>query len=251
MSGVGAAIGTAVAGVAGAVIQGNAAKSAAKTQANAQEQAIQAQQQMFQQIQQNEQPYMQAGNTAVNQLSQLTSGNMSAKQILSMSPNYAFQQQMGKQGVLNTAASGQGALAGATQAALMSYNQGLASNAYQQAFGDLYSLANLGQNAASNTGAQGVQLTGQTSQALTNIGNAQAQGILGQASAATGGLNSLASAGTLYSLGNMLNPNTTSNLGLNDAGSLGLAGLNDLPAVEEIQPSINWTGVGSAFGGQS
>jgi hypothetical protein len=119
------------------------------------------------------------------------------------SPAYQFQLQQGQQGVLNGDTAGQGALSGAALKDLISFNQDYANTAYNNEFnqyqtqqGNIYSrlsnLANLGQNAASNTGQQGTQLAGQAAQSATNIGTALAGGTVGAANAWSGALNNAA-----------------------------------------------------------
>jgi hypothetical protein len=118
-----------------------------------------------------------------------------------LSPAYQFQLQQGQQGVLNNDASGQGALSGSALKDLISYNQNMANTSFNNAFnqyqtqqGNIYSrlsgVAQLGQNAAANTGQQGTALAGQAAQSATNIGTAQAAGTVGAANAISGGLSS-------------------------------------------------------------
>lgn len=137
------------------------------------------------------------------------------------SPAYQFQLQQGQQGVLNGDAAGQGALSGAALKDLTSYNQNYANTAYNNAFnqyqtqlGNTYSrlsgVAQLGQNAAANTGQQGTTLAGQAAQSATNIGTAQAGGTVGAANAISGGLSS-ASLPWLYANSGTTNPYQTSN----------------------------------------
>jgi len=119
-----------------------------------------------------------------------------------LSPSYNFQLGQGMQGVLNGDASTSGALSGAASKDLMSYNQNLANTSFNNAFnmyqtqqGNIYSrlagLAQLGQNAASNTGQQGTALAGQAAQSAQNIGTAQAAGQVGAANAYSGALQSM------------------------------------------------------------
>lgn len=121
-----------------------------------------------------------------------------------LSPAYQFQMQQGQQGVLNADSSGQGALSGAALKDLTGYNQGMANTSFNNAFnqyqtqqGNIYSrlsnIANMGQNAASNTGQQGTALAGQAAQSATNIGSAQAAGSIGQGNAWSSGINNTGS----------------------------------------------------------
>lgn len=116
-----------------------------------------------------------------------------------LSPAYQFQLQQGQQGVLNGDASNAGALSGAAQKDLMGYNQSMADTSFNNAFnqyqtqqGNIYNrlagVANLGQNAAANTGAQGTALAGQAAQSVSNAGTASAAGQIGAANAWSGAI---------------------------------------------------------------
>lgn len=216
----------AVGSVAGGLISGSAAKSAAQTQANAANNAQQISEQEFNTITGQEQPFMQAGYGALSSLNQglgIGAPNSSAggpaygsltapftaQNFQQLSPAYQFQQQQGMQGVLNGDSSSQGALSGATSKDLIGYNQNLANTSFSNAFNmyqtqnqnvynRLSGIAQLGQNAASNTGQQGTALAGQAAQSATNVGTAQAAGTIGQANAASGALGSLSALPWLY-----------------------------------------------------
>jgi len=267
----------AVAGIAGSVLQSNAAEDAANAQAGAAQNAQQISQNEFNTITAQNAPFMQSGYGALSALdyglgitpqtasggspnsppgngydpysgyqigagggiSQLipggsmgwqqgmgglggaripTSAQPSAPQTgglgfgsltkpfdvsdwQKLSPAYNFQLQQGRQGVLNADTSGQGALSGAAMKDLIDYNQsaantsfGTAFNQYQTQQGNIFNrlsgIAQLGQAAANNTGQQGTALAGQAAQSATNIGTAQAGGIVGSANAISGGLSS-------------------------------------------------------------
>lgn len=118
-----------------------------------------------------------------------------------LSPAYNFQLQQGRQGVMNADAAGAGALSGSAQKDLIDYNQSAANTSFNNAFnqyqtqqGNIFSrlsgIAQLGQSSANNTGQQGTALAGQAAQSATNIGTAQAGGIVGAANAISGGINS-------------------------------------------------------------
>lgn len=214
------------AAIAGGAISAAGAKSAAGQQASAAENAAQVSQNEFNTITGQEQPYMQAGQGALSALnyglgigSNAPGGGggtgmgygsllspFTAQNFQQLSPAYQFQLQQGRQGVLNSDSSGQGALSGAALKDLTGYNQNLANTSFNNAFnqyqtqqGNIYSrlsnLANLGQNAATNTGQQGTQLAGQIAQSTQNIGTALAGGTVGAANAIGGTLGSL---GGLY-----------------------------------------------------
>jgi hypothetical protein len=215
--------------VAGAVVAAGigaaGASSAAGQQADAAKnaQAISQQQNSIQRGQ--EQPFMAGGMGALSALDQgmgigaqdpsqqaqgvgygSLSAPFTADTFKQYSPAYQFQMQQGQQGVLSGDSSGQGALSGAALKDLTGYNQGMANTSFNNAFnqyqtqqGNIYSrlsnIANLGQNAASNTGQQGTALAGQAAQSAQNVGNAYAGGTVGAANALSGGASSL---GGLY-----------------------------------------------------
>jgi hypothetical protein len=221
--------------IAGSAISANAASSAASTQAGAAENAQAISQQEFNTITGQEQPFMNAGYGALGALNQgmgigtanpaaqaqgVGFGSLSqpftAQNFQQLSPAYQFQLQQGQQGVLNSDSSGQGALSGASQKDLIGYNQGMANTSFNNAFnqyqtqqGNIYSrlsnIANLGQNAASNTGQQGTALAGQEAQSATNIGTALAGGQVGQANAISGGISNLGSYLGAYGAGGSSN----------------------------------------------
>jgi hypothetical protein len=214
------------AALAGGAIAASGAQTAAGEQAGAAENAAQVSQNEFNTITGQEQPFMNAGYGALNTLNYglgigantpgggggtgLGYGSLTtpftAQNFQQLSPAYQFQLQQGRQGVLNTDSSGQGALSGAALKDLTGFNQNLANTSFNNAFnqyqtqqGNIYSrlsnVASLGQNAASNTGQQGTQLAGQVAQSTQNIGTALAGGTVGAANAISGGVSSL---GDLY-----------------------------------------------------
>lgn len=221
----------------GGLIAGQGAKSAAQTQANSAQQALQFQKDEFNTITGQESPYMQAGQGAQSQLNYLLGIGTPGQQVQAgkmgvggqpgtassstaggygslltpfntdtfhqMSPAYQFQLEQGQQGVLNQDAAAQGSLSGAALKDLISFNQGSANTAFNNAFSqyqtqqqNIYSrlggVAQLGQNAASNTGAQGVNLAGSAGQAAIGVGTALAGGQVGAANAYSGALQSAA-----------------------------------------------------------
>lgn len=219
------AVGIIGATVVGGVIQGQAAKGAAETQANAAQNAQNISEREFNTITAQEQPFMQAGYGALSALNYglgigptkdaagrsisgppgMGYGSLTTpfttENWKQLSPMYNFDVQQGRQGVLNANASQQGSLSGAAAKDLMDYNRSAANQSFGQAFnqyqtqqGNIFNrlsgIAQLGQNAAANTGMQGTQLAGQAAQSATNIGTAQAAGQIGAANAYSGAISS-------------------------------------------------------------
>jgi len=213
--------------IGGAVIGGLATSKAAKTTANAAQQANQNIDLRYQQMRSDELPFIQSGAAANAKLSDLlgTSGNTGAEGYGSLTktftaqdylnnvdPGYAFQLRQGDQAVENRNAAGSGALSGAALKDLISYNQGTAATGYQAAYdrwqtsmsntyARLSGLATTGQNAATQTGAQGVQVGQQQSANTTAAGNAGAAAYANYGNLAAG-------AATDYALLNTLSPRT-------------------------------------------
>lgn len=208
----------AVAIAGGAVVGAVGSSIAAGKQASAQEQASNTQLGMFNTINQQEQPFIQSGYGATTKLNTLmgTGGDPNAPGYNSLNqsftpqdylnnqdPGFQFQLQTGGQAIRNADTPGSGSLSGASLKDLMSFNQGLASTGYQNAFNrfqtqqsNVYSrltgLAGLGQNAASNTGTAGTALGVGAGQAQAAAGASQAAGIVGGTNAIGGGANTLA-----------------------------------------------------------
>lgn len=213
------------AAVVGGVISSGAASDAAGEQADAARNAQNISQSEFNTITSQEAPFVQGGYGAQSQLNYLlgngtagvgdTAGSSPAggfgsltkpftmDDFQQLSPAYNFQKQQGTQGVLNADASGQGSMSGSALKDLTNYNQNLANTSFNNAFnqyqtqqGNIFSrlsgVAQLGQNAAANTGQQGTALAGQAAQSATNIGTANAAGTIGSANSITGALSSAA-----------------------------------------------------------
>ena len=105
-----------------------------------------------------------------------------------------FRSQQGEQGVVNGDESTVGALSGAAQKDLMSFNQGYAQNAFNNAFnqyqtqqGNIYqrlgSIAQLGQSAASNSSTGASAFANGIGNSMMNTGLAQASAYTGTANA--------------------------------------------------------------------
>ena len=195
-------VATAIAG--GAVVGAIGSNMAASKEANAQTNAANQQYQMWNTINQQEQPFIQGGQSALGQINAgLQSGgqfnsNFTAQDYLNnQDPGYQFQLQTGGQAIRNADTPSQGALSGSALKDLINFNQGTAATGYQNAFNRwqsntnnifqrLQGIATLGQNAATQTGSQGVQLAGNAGAATAAAGASGAAGIVGATNAAGG-----------------------------------------------------------------
>lgn len=248
----------AVGTIGGAVISSDASKSAANTQAAAQGNATAEQANMFNTITGNEQPFMNAGVTATNQLNSLTApggylNNQTSTPFsfnpssITSSPGYQFSQTQGLQQTQNAIAPNVGALSGPALQALTNYATGNAeqyyNNYFNQAqsqyqtnfnaqqtqqnniFSRLSGIAGLGQNAASNTGTAGTSLGTGMGQSIAAQGASQAAGTIGSGNALSAGVQG---AGNAFALSSILNNNSTGSAPSNNLGTAQYGSPSDL-----------------------
>lgn len=230
------AIGAGVSGAAslgGSLLSSGAASSAASQQANAANNATAASQQEAAQTRADLAPYNQAGQTGANTLlstlglpggnginllqanglSGLTFNPTQAQ--LAATPGYQFDLAQGEQGVANSnAAQGRG-ISGAALKGAANYATGLANNTlttqqgiFQQNLGNvlnpLQNVANLGENAAAQTGQLGTANINAANASAIGGANASAAGTVGSANAIAGGIGSLGSSPLNFQLYNQL-----------------------------------------------
>lgn len=219
---------SAAASVGSSLISSSAAKSAAGTQAAAANNATQASQAEAAQTRSDLAPYNQAGQAGTNALmSSLGLGGsgpnlLSANGInsltfqptqaqLAATPGYQFDLAQGEQGIANSnAAQGRG-ISGAALKGAANFATGLANNTlttqqgiFQQNLGNvlnpLQNLANLGENAAAQTGQLGTANTNAANASAVGGANASAAGTVGSANAIGSGLSGAAASPLNYAL---------------------------------------------------
>ena len=221
--------------VGSAVIGGIASNKAAGAQASATSQAadlqsqvareqLALQQRVYEEGVARQQPWLKAGEQALNKLVPLTDYQQFGMNQFQADPGYGFRMSEGMKALERSAAARGGLLSGSTLKATQRFGQDLASQEYQNAFnryqaerqarlGPLQSLAGVGQTTAQQLGAAGQQFAGQSAQTAgqmaANVGDLMTSGAAARASGYVGGANALTGAlGTYlnYSQGqNMLN----------------------------------------------
>lgn len=237
---VGASIG--IAGVAGAAAnliggqqQAAATKTAAETQADALNSATAEQQAQYQQTRSDLLPYNTAGQTATNslvaQLPSLTAPITMDEATLRNTPGYQFNLNQGEKSVENSAAARGLGASGAALKGAATYASGLADSTYQNQFANantnkintyniLTGTANMGENAAAQTGAYGTQTANQiganTVNTGTGIAESQTAGGAATAGGITGAANSLV--GSLNNYGGYQLANSLVSRGLYGGG---------------------------------
>lgn len=213
----------AVAGLGGAYMQANAAKDAAQTQADAANRATDIQKQMYDQQRTDQQPWRQAGASALGQMQDPSFQHNFSTSDFQADPGYQFRMQQGQQALERSAAAKGGLMNGGFAKALTDYGQNFASNEYQNAynrfnndqsnrFNRLASLAGVGQTANNAVGQAGQNFANNAGNNMMGAANAAGAAGIASANAYGGALSNLGStAGNTwmnYSMMNRMMPQT-------------------------------------------
>ncbi len=181
---------------------------ALNAQTNATNQANRTMREMFDIQRADQQPWMQAGRTALSQLANPDLMKTFSMNDFQQDPGYQFRMDQGMQALERSAAARGGLMGGGTLKALSRFGQDYASNEFQNAynrfnndrdqrFNKLASLAGVGQSAANQIGQAGMNYGNNVAQNQIGLGNAAAANymapanrlgnILGQAGGAAAG----------------------------------------------------------------
>ena len=164
--------------------QARAAEKASNTSAAVSREAIDLQRQMYYEGVARQQPWLQAGQIALNKLvPEATNYQNFGMEQFKQDPGYAFRMSEGMKALENSAAARGGLLSGATMKGIQRYGQDMASQEYMNAFNryqverearlnPLQSLAGVGQTTANALAAGGQGFAGNANQlAMTNMTN--------------------------------------------------------------------------------
>jgi len=185
------AIGAAIGGIAGGLIQSRSADKATKAQTRAANNELALQRQIYDETSANFSPYREGGLNAFNAI-QSEMGLGEAPEGyggFQATPGYQFAVDQGTRALEGSAAAGGNLRSGATMKALQNYGQGMANQEYGNYMSRLGTLANMGQAAAGNQAAAGANFAAGAGNAMQNIGNAQSAGAIAQGNAWSGGIN--------------------------------------------------------------
>ena len=186
--------------VGSSLIGSSASKKAASTQADAANRAADLQMQQFERQVELQEPWRQAGITALNKLTPLaTEYTPFGMDQFQQDPGYAFRMQEGMKALERSAAARGGLLSGGMLRGAQRYGQDLASQEYMNAFNryqaernarlnPLQSLAGVGQTATNQLGQAGQTMASNVGQALGAAAQARASGYIGGANALSQGL---------------------------------------------------------------
>lgn len=159
--------------ILGGIMGSSSAKKAAKAQEQASQAAIAEQRRQYDQARTDLMPWLLAGNSALNQLQQLNSGNFDSFQ---SSPDYAYARDQMQQGVERGAAARGSLYSGGSQVDLANAMNGIASQNYGNYYNRLAQLAGVGQSTATNLGSMGQATASNIGNAQMAAGNARASG---------------------------------------------------------------------------
>lgn len=194
-------------GIINAEVGAQASSDASAAMQQREQEGINYAQGIYNQTAQNEQPFIQTGQQATQQLSnQMGPGGSLGRQFtmadFEKSPSYNFNMQQALKAIGNSASARGGTLGGRPQQDMVNYATNMAGNSFGQAeqqftanqrlnAGILEGAANTGSSAAHNLGSVGLGLSGQVGQGAANQATAAGAGIMGQAQAVMGGIGNI------------------------------------------------------------
>lgn len=181
-----------------ALIGAGASLYGSSQQANAANNAASLQSQMFNTTQQNLQPFVQSGASALPTLTKLLTPGADMSSVLSQIPGFQFSQQYGQKAITNQATSR--GLSGNALTAGADYATGSANSAYSGIVQSLLGLAGVGGNAAAGVAGAAGTAGGQIGSSLIGAGNATAAGATGAANSVAGAANGYMNYSLLQSL---------------------------------------------------
>lgn len=172
-------------------MQADAAGDAADAASGAADRSSAAFQRRYNETAENLNPYMQAGQGALDRLTAAQNGNYS---FFMNSPDYLYAQQAGTQALDAGATAGGNLWGGGADADRIRLGQGLATQNFNTWRGFEQGLAGLGQNAAVSLGQFGAQSVGNQANSWMQGANAQGQGAINTANAYGNAINGVVGA---------------------------------------------------------
>jgi hypothetical protein len=214
-------VAAAVAGssVVSSVMGANAAGQASDAYTNAANRGLQYNQDMYNKVAAMNQPYQDTGQKGLNLYNNLAdTGYLTAQpsmnDLTKLMPNYKFGLEQGLGQFMSGVNAGGGAVSGNAIQGGQIFAQDYAGNSLNNAFNqyqanrsnvvsNVNALTNIGQQANATVAGAASGTSQNATNMLSNIGNAQAAGIMGQANAYTSGLNNISNYAMLYGLKKM------------------------------------------------
>jgi len=208
--------------VGSSLIGSNAASKAASAQAGAANRASDLQYQQYQEDVARQKPFYDVGVNALPELVEASKYTPFGMDQYKQDPGYAFRLAEGQKALERTAAARGGLISGGALKAAAQFNQGIATQEYQNAFNraqieraarlnPLQSLAGMSQTTANTLGTMGANMASNVGNAYQSAANARASGYVGGANAISGGLGQYLNYNQNQNLLNTLRGNQLSN----------------------------------------
>lgn len=205
---------------AATVYSANSASKAGESQAGAARDAAQLSNEQYYQTREDQMPWMQAGERALNKLEGAVDYTPFGMKQFQADPGYGFRLSEGQKALERSAAARGGLISGGALKAATRYGQEAGSQEYTNAFNryqteraaklqPLQSLAGVGQTTAANLGTAGAANAATMGNYLTGGAAASAAGQVGQANAITQGVSQYMNYNQGNNLINALNRNQT------------------------------------------
>lgn len=215
MSGVATAI--AAGAVVGAVVQSDSARRASNAQTNSANQANDTQRYMYDQTREDQAPWREAGQGALNQMRDSDFQRDFTMADFAKDPGYQFRMDEANKAIERSAAARGGLNSGRTLKELTRYDQDYASNEFNNAynrfnndrnqrFNRLSAIAGVGQTANSQTANAGMNYGNNVSNNIMAAGNAEAAGAVGGANAINNAVGSGMNSWMQYQMMNRMFP---------------------------------------------
>lgn len=190
-------------GVLSSRSQARAADKASQAQQNTTNASIEEQRRQFDHIQGLLSPYVQAGQTALGQQSDLMGLNgVQAQQTaidnLNNSPFLQSAYRQAENALLQNASATGGLRGGNIQSALADNRMNMLHGAYQGQLQNLGNVVSIGQNAAAGVGNAGANFANNVGSLNQNLGQAMAGGLLAGGQARAGLWQTIGGLGTMY-----------------------------------------------------
>ena len=205
MSGIATAV--VASAVIGGVVASDSSRRAANAQKDAANKASQTELEQYYQNREDMQPWREAGQGALKQLTEGTTAGGDFNRDFTLAdftrdPGYQFRLDEGTRALERSAAARGGVLSGGALRGVTRYGQDYATGEFQNAynrfnndrtqrFNRLASLAGVGQTATRDVASMGQQVAGNVANNIIGAGNAQASSYVGQGNAIAGAANTL------------------------------------------------------------
>jgi hypothetical protein len=167
--------------------QANAAVESANIQANAANVANQDIMSMFNTNVGNLAPFRTTGANALTSMNNMSPTNAASWQ----DPGYQFSMTQGQNALSSQAAAAGNYGSGNMGVALQNFGQGMGAQEYQDVWNRQYNLANMGENAAAQTGSMGANAMSQVGSNTIGAGKALGTGVTSAAGYQTTGMQNL------------------------------------------------------------